>query len=90
MLDLVIQNGLFFDGRGSPPRRCDVGIQGGNVAVIAPRITESATEVRDAAGLWVVPGFVDIHTHYDVELEIAPGLVESVRHGVTPRALFRD
>jgi N-acyl-D-aspartate/D-glutamate deacylase len=30
-----------------------------------------------------VPGFIDIHTHYDVEVEIAPGLAESVRHGVT-------
>ena len=40
-------------------------------------------EVRDAAGLWVTPGFIDIHTHYDLELEIAPGLSESARHGVT-------
>lgn len=37
----------------------------------------------DASGLWVTPGFIDIHTHYDLELEIAPGLSESVRHGVT-------
>ncbi|MCA9711844.1 MAG: amidohydrolase family protein, partial [Myxococcales bacterium] len=36
-----------------------------------------------AAGAWVTPGFVDLHTHYDAEVELAPGLTESVRHGVT-------
>jgi N-acyl-D-aspartate/D-glutamate deacylase len=30
-----------------------------------------------------MPGFVDLHTHYDAELEAAPALLESLRHGVT-------
>jgi N-acyl-D-aspartate/D-glutamate deacylase len=83
MLDLIIKNGLVFDGLGSPPAQFDVGIKDGVVAVIAPNLSVSATEVRDATGLWVTPGFIDIHTHYDLELEIAPGLSESTRHGVT-------
>jgi N-acyl-D-aspartate/D-glutamate deacylase len=37
----------------------------------------------DASGQWVVPGFLDIHTHYDIEVLEGPGLAESVRHGVT-------
>jgi N-acyl-D-aspartate/D-glutamate deacylase len=83
MLDLLIRNGLVFDGRASRPARADVGIRDGRVAQIAPSIAEAAKETVDAAGRWITPGFVDIHTHYDIELEIAPGLVESVRHGVT-------
>jgi N-acyl-D-aspartate/D-glutamate deacylase len=83
MLDLVIKNGLFFDGLASPPARSDVGILDGRIARVAPRISCAAKETVDAAGLWVTPGFVDIHTHYDIELEVAPGLAESVRHGVT-------
>ena len=83
MLDLIIKNGLVFDGLGSPPSRFDVGIKDGVIAVIGPRLELSAAETRDAAGLWVTPGFIDIHTHYDLELEIAPGLSESTRHGVT-------
>lgn len=83
MLDLVIRNGLLFDGLASPRYRCDVGIRDGRIAVISPHISDTAKQTVDAAGLWITPGFVDIHTHYDIELEIAPGLVESVRHGVT-------
>ncbi|HIK08005.1 MAG TPA: D-aminoacylase [Trichormus sp. M33_DOE_039] len=83
MLDLLIQNGLIFDGLGSAPVRGDVGIQNGQIVSIAPSLNIPAREVVDAAGLWMTPGFIDIHTHYDLELEIAPGLSESVRHGVT-------
>lgn len=78
-----MQNGLIFDGLGSVPVRGDVGIQNGQIVAIAPTLSDAASEVVDASGLWVTPGFIDIHTHYDLELEIAPGLSESVRHGVT-------
>ncbi len=83
MLDLVLKGGQVFDGLGSRPRCCDVGVHEGRVVLIADDITQPAHYTLDVAGMWVVPGFVDIHTHYDIELEIAPGLSESVRHGVT-------
>lgn len=86
MLDLLIQNGLIFDGLGSAPVRGDIGIQDGRIVAmpgLGKAISVDAHEVVDASQLWVTPGFIDIHTHYDLELEIAPGLSESVRHGVT-------
>lgn len=83
MLDLLIKGGLVYDGTGAPARRVDLGIRAGKVARMAPQISEDARETVDASGLWVTPGFVDGHTHYDVEVELAPGLSESVRHGVT-------
>lgn len=83
MLDLLIQNGLIFDGLGSAPMQGDIGIENGKIVAIAPSIPANTHQVVDASGLWVTPGFIDIHTHYDLELEIAPGLSESVRHGVT-------
>ncbi|MCT7994962.1 N-acyl-D-amino-acid deacylase family protein [Laspinema olomoucense] len=83
MLNFLIKNGLIFDGLGSPAFTGDIGIKEGQIVAISPDISLEAAQVVDASGFWVTPGFIDIHTHYDLELEIAPGLSESVRHGVT-------
>jgi len=83
VFDLLLRGGLVFDGRGSPPRRADVAIRDGIIVAIGPGLAGTAQQEIDAHRHWVAPGFVDIHTHYDVELEIAPALPESVRHGVT-------
>lgn len=80
----VIRNGLFFDGTGSKGVHKDIVIQNSKVAAIhdkAPSI-EGAIEI-DATGKWVIPGLIDIHTHYDAEIEVMPGLEESLRHGTT-------
>lgn len=87
--DIVIENGLVFDGRGSPARVQSVGVKDGRVAVIdaAPLPRGPETRVIDAKDRWVTPGFIDFHTHYDAEVEVAPSLSESLRHGVTTVAL---
>ncbi|NTX40431.1 amidohydrolase family protein [Myxococcus sp. CA033] len=84
-MDLIVENGLVFDGLGNPPRKLNVGIRGDTVAALTEGPIERAphTRVIDAAGHWVTPGFIDLHTHYDAEVELAPSLSESVRHGVT-------
>jgi N-acyl-D-glutamate deacylase len=83
--DVVIKNGLFFDGTGAPAAPRHLAIRNGRVvAISATPLTESDTaRVIDARGQWVMPGFIDIHTHYDAELLAAPALSESIRHGVT-------
>ena len=42
-----------------------------------------ATTVIDGSESWLMPGLLDIHTHYDLELEVAPDLPESTRHDTT-------
>ena len=82
---VLIVGGTVFDGSGQRPGlRADVLVRDGIVAQIGIDLAapEGATVV-DATGRWVTPGFVDLHTHYDAEIEIAPALGESVRHGVT-------
>ena len=83
--DTIIRNGRWFDGTGAPSAIRDIGIVDGRVAAVTPEAldTTDCPQVIDAAGKWVLPGFVDIHTHYDVEVLGGPGLPESVRHGVT-------
>ncbi len=81
----VITDGTVFDGSGSDGRRADVVVDDGRVRELRSPggpVPEGAT-VIDAAGCWVTPGFVDLHTHYDAEVEVAPALTESIRHGVT-------
>ncbi|OZE19195.1 hypothetical protein CH256_25765 [Rhodococcus sp. 05-2254-6] len=83
--DVVITGGTVYDGSGGPGVRADVGIVDGVVRAVASTPLEAGptTEVVDATGKWVTPGFVDVHTHYDAEVLVGPGLEESVRHGVT-------
>ena len=83
--DVVVRNGLWFDGTGQPAQIRNLGISDGSVAAVsvAPLDEGGCPEVIDAAGKWVIPGFIDVHTHYDAEVLFEPGLRESVRHGVT-------
>lgn len=87
--DTIIRNGRWFDGTGAPSAIRDLGITDGRVAAVSvePLDADGCDDVVDASGMWVVPGFLDIHTHYDIEVLEGAGLAESVRHGVTTVAL---
>jgi N-acyl-D-aspartate/D-glutamate deacylase len=81
---LLISNAVVFDGTGAAPRQEDIAVTGGRIAARGPALEPSRAErVLDAAGRWLTPGLLDIHTHLDLEVELAPGLPESVRHGTT-------
>jgi N-acyl-D-aspartate/D-glutamate deacylase len=80
--DVVITNGRYFDGTGGPSAIRNVGIRDGHIAAVTDEPIEGVEEI-DASGQWVMPGLIDIHTHYDIELLNGPGLPESLRHGVT-------
>ncbi|MGZ4465690.1 MAG: N-acyl-D-amino-acid deacylase family protein [Nocardioides sp.] len=82
--DVIIRGGRWFDGTGGPSAVRNLGIRDGRVAAVsAEPLDETGAEVVDATGRWVMPGMVDIHTHYDVEVLADPHLPESLRHGVT-------
>ena len=82
--DVIIRGARWFDGTGGPSAVRDLGLKDGRVAAVsAAALDAEGAEVVEAAGKWVMPGFLDIHTHYDAEVLSEPGLGESVRHGVT-------
>ncbi|MEO0470234.1 MAG: amidohydrolase family protein [Bacteroidota bacterium] len=80
-----IQNGLLYDGSGEEGFTADLLIEDGQVKTISRQslVVSDDYKLIDATGKWITPGFIDIHTHYDAEIEIDPRLNESVRHGVT-------
>jgi len=83
MLDLLIRGGTLIDGTGAPPRRADVGVRGGRVEATGDLSGAEAREVVAAEGAWVAPGFVDIHTHYDLCLDWEGLSPHCLRQGIT-------
>ena len=82
MYDLVIKNGIIYDGTGEAPFEADVGIKDSKIKTIG-KIKEPAKKEIEAGGRIVTPGFVDIHTHYDGQVTWDPYLRPSTYHGVT-------
>ncbi|SDY93916.1 dihydroorotase [Micromonospora pattaloongensis] len=86
-LDLLVTGGDVLDGTGEPPRPADVGVRDGRLVLLPPRSGVPATEVIDAAGLTVAPGFIDVHTHSDLLAGDDPGRealrLAPLRQGVT-------
>src|SRR5258705_3212779 len=86
-LDLVISGGTVVDGTRFPAFRADVGIRAGRIAEIGRIAKSRAKRVLEADGLIVAPGFVDLHTHYDAQIQWDPWCTISGWHGVTSVAL---
>ena len=85
MATTLIKSGRVFTGNANQKAVIqDILIQNKKIVQISENITaNNGTHIIDAAGKWVVPGFIDCHTHYDGELLASPGIEESARHGVT-------
>ena len=60
--DIVIRGGTVFDGSGSPGVAADIGIRGDRIVAIGD-VAGAASRTIDASGLYVSPGFIDMHSH---------------------------
>jgi len=82
VLDVVIRGGQVVDGTGGPRVTADVGIRDGRIAEVG-RVASRGRREIDADGRLVLPGWVDVHTHYDGQVTWDPQLTPSSWHGVT-------
>lgn len=82
MLDLLIRGAEICDGTGGPRFAADVGVAGGRIVEVG-QVRDAARKTVEADGLFLAPGFIDVHTHYDCQISWDPFLTPSHWHGVT-------
>ena len=85
--DVVVKDGMIFDGTGAPRVRGDLGVSDGRITAMGRVDAAAASEVIDEAGMHVAPGFVDLHTHYDAQIFWDPYCTLSGWHGITSVAI---
>ena len=86
MLDLLIHGATVYDGTGASPRQVDVAVAQGKVVSVG-KTADSAKQTVRADGLCLMPGIVDVHTHYDAQITWDPTISPSVSLGVTTAIL---
>jgi len=87
MFDVIIKNGYMIDGTGNPWIKTDVGITKQKIVDIGKIDTKKASEIIDAFGLVVSPGFIDMHSHSDLVLLINPKAESKIRQGITTEVI---
>lgn len=86
MSTILIKNATVADGSGSPCRLEDIAIADGKFV----RPDAAPDEIIDAAGLVCLPGFIDTHSHSDIQVLIDPYVRPKIRQGITTEILGQD
>lgn len=81
--DVIVRNGLVYDGSGSPGRQIDIAIKGDKIAIIGELDNKTAITDIDAKGQVVTPGFVNMLS-WAVQSLVKDGRgLSDIRQGVT-------
>lgn len=81
--DLIIRNGHIIDGTGSPWYSGDVGVRDGHIAAIGDLSRDTGTQVIDARGMVVAPGFIDMLGQSELTILVDPRLPSKIYQGIT-------
>ena len=81
--DVVIRNGLLYDGNGSPPFLADVAIKGDKIVLVNDTVAEKGSKEIDAKGLAVAPGFINMLSWATTSLIKDGRSLSDIKQGVT-------
>lgn len=83
--EIWLRGGMIVDGTGSAPFLADVALLGDKISRVTPPgvIRAQPDQEVNCAGLTVVPGFIDMHTHSDLSFLLDPSADSKVMQGVT-------
>ena len=90
MYDLLIQNGYIIDGSGKAGYMSDVAVKAGKIVKIGQLQKEKAAKVISAVNRIVTPGFIDSHSHSDLDIFEHPLAPQKVMQGVTTENVGLD
>jgi N-acyl-D-amino-acid deacylase len=90
VFDLVIVGGSVIDGSGTAPYRADIGVTAGRIAAVDDLTDAAAETVVSATGRYVLPGFIDAHSHADATLTRPEVQLAALRQGVTTLICGQD
>lgn len=86
----LLKNGVVVDGSGSNRYQADVLIDGDKIVKIGKIDAADGAEVIDVTGLVVAPGFIDTHSHSDLQILVDPEVRPKVMQGITTEILGQD
>jgi N-acyl-D-aspartate/D-glutamate deacylase len=81
--DTLIRNATVLDGSGNNAQLLDVAVHDGRIAEIGAPLPCNATQIIEADGLCLAPGFVDVHTHDDTSVIETPTMLPKISQGIT-------
>lgn len=87
---ILIEHAKVVDGTGNPSYTGDVAVEHGMIIDASSYQKEDYDRVIDAGGLCLTPGFIDTHSHSDVQILLDPYVRPKIRQGITTELLGQD
>jgi len=87
---LIIKNGTIIDGTGKPPVKSDIAVSEKKITGIGAFTPGAEDTVIDASKKIVCPGFIDTHSHSDLQILVDPQVPPKICQGITTEILGQD